>query len=402
MKAGLDTIESQATPVLTTLEPWHGAASNDRNGHLSLQLQHPEKGSLSFDLGSPLASLLQQANAALEHVPYIALAINEESAPLLAGAAVAVAQRLHEVHAAAISAGHELSKGKATIEELGSLAASGGQVVQKLQDLLAATTVQKATVDSHAAEVEQKLARVREISKDADALHQRVTAFTAQFEAFDSQMKARLEQFTTFEAATKEAERQNLDREERIDVLTGKADTMLRGATTAGLSFSLDMAREAYEARLTRTGRWFLGSVVALLVCLLPIAAQLVPGPWQQWFQPHTGTGADPWLATLGKVILLLPATWATAFFAGNYAELFHLSREYAHKAALAKAIDGFKREAPQYEQEIVAGVFMEIQENPGSRKSPAPASPQNPLTQRILEKLIQAISGKQSSRDKS
>ena len=88
----------------------------------------------------------------------------------------------------------------------------------------------------------------------------------------------------------------------------------------------------------------------------------------------------------------MLPATWATAFFAGNYAELFHLSREYAHKAAMAKAVDGFKREAPEYKEEIVAGIFMEIRDNPGSRKSPNPATPQNPLSKRILEKILDAI----------
>lgn len=96
--------------------------------------------------------------------------------------------------------------------------------------------------------------------------------------------------------------------------------------------------------------------------------------------------------------MLLIPATWATAFFAGNYAELFHLSREYAHKAALAKAVDGFKREAPEYKEEIVAGVFMEIQDNPGSRKAPAVATPQNPIGQRILSTLLEAIKTKKTN----
>lgn len=173
---------------------------------------------------------------------------------------------------------------------------------------------------------------------------------------------------------------------------------MIRGATTAGLSLSLDEARKAYEERLEKTGWWFLGSVVVLLICLLAIAGQLIPDPWQEWFKAPGGSTSDPWLATLGKVILLLPATWATAFFAGNYAELFHLSREYAHKAAMAKAVDGFKREAPEYREEIVAGVFMEIRDNPGSRKSPLPATPQNPLTARILEKLLGAIRDKKTN----
>ena len=68
------------------------------------------------------------------------------------------------------------------------------------------------------------------------------------------------------------------------------------------------------------------------------------------------------------------------------------MSREYAHKAALAKAIDGFQREAPEYRQEIVGSVFMEIQDNPGSRKAPPPATPQNPVTKKFLETVLEAI----------
>jgi hypothetical protein len=187
----------------------------------------------------------------------------------------------------------------------------------------------------------------------------------------------------------------NKTREQDIDALISKADSMIRGATTAGLSNSLDEARASYEKRLSRTGWCFLASVSVLLICLLPIAGQLVPGPWQEYFKPVAGANSDPWLAILGKIIFLLPATWATAFFSVNYAELFHLSREYAHKAAMAKAVDGFKREAPEYKEEIVAGVFMEIRENPGNRKAPEPATPQNPITQRILETLLDAIKAK-------
>lgn len=125
------------------------------------------------------------------------------------------------------------------------------------------------------------------------------------------------------------------------------------------------------------------------------LAAQLIPGPWQQYFLPvanNAASGSGPWLSAFGKLILVLPGTWATAFFAANYAELFHLSREYAHKAALAKAIDGFQREAPEYRQEIVGSVFMEIQDNPGSRKAPPPATPQNPVTKKFLETVLEAI----------
>src|SRR5690606_861359 len=176
----------------------------------------------------------------------------------------------------------------------------------------------------------------------------------------------------------------------------------IKGATSAGLASSLDSTREAYEKRLFWAGIGFLASTMILFMCALPIVAQLVPGPWQAWFSMGQDNGTDPWLSMVGKIIILLPATWATAFFAGNYAELFHLSREYAHKAAMAKAVDGFKREAPEYKEEIVAGVFMEISDNPGSRKGPEPATPQNPFTKGFLGKVPGQVKSKSANSTKA
>lgn len=251
------------------------------------------------------------------------------------------------------------------------------------------------TAQNKVEEIEAKLARTKEITKASDALETRVEEYEASFSAFQESLDSRVEAHQKFEQDAKDAKAKLEERESEIDRLIDKSDSMIKGATSAGLATSLDETKTAYEKRLRRTGRGFLFSTIVLFLCALPIVAQLVPGPWQTWFTVGHDNGMDPWLSMLGKIIILLPATWATAFFAGNYAELFHLSREYAHKAAMAKAVDGFKREAPEYKEEIVAGVFMEIRDNPGSRKSPEPASPQNPLTKRILERLLDAIKSK-------
>lgn len=395
LKSAIDTVETQSKNLQSAMEPWLGATSTDRNGHLQLQMQHPEKGGQNFDLGAPLAAIAQQVSVALDALPYIAQALGDEAIPVFAGLARTAEQHLVQAQAAAAQAKKEQASGAAAVVELKGLVERAESLVQQVQEQLSAVSSQKATVDANAAEVVQKLAQAREVSKDADTLQQRVTGFASQFEAFDAQMKTRLDLFAQFETFTKDAQRANKEREDKIAELTEKADTMIRGATTAGLSKSLEDAKGEYERRLNRTQWFFLGSVVFLLISALPIAAQLVPGPWQQFFAPSVnGTASESvhWLSALGKLILVLPGTWATAFFAANYAELFHLSREYAHKAALAKAIDGFQREAPDYKQEIVGSVFMEIQDNPGSRKAPPPATPQNPVTKKFLEKVLDAI----------
>lgn len=400
LKAAVDALEVQAQSMSSNLGPWHGAAATDRNGHLNLQLSHPEKGSTNFDLGSPLSVVNQQATVLLDALPYIAVAAGDDTAPVFGGLARAASEHLDEAKAAANGAQVELKAGTAAVAELRGLVERAGSLAKQVEDALTAVTATKGTSEQQAAEVLQKLVQVREVSKDADTLQQRVTSFASQFEAFDAQMKSRLELFAQFENATKEAQRINKEREDKIQELVDKADTMIRGATTAGLSKSLEDAKAEYEGRLAKTEKYFLGSVAFLLLSALPIAAQLIPGPWQQFFAPSSNgsvAGSGPWLSALGKLILVIPGTWATAFFASNYAELFHLSREYAHKAALAKAIDGFQREAPAYKEEIVGSVFMEIQDNPGSRKAPAAATPQNPVSKKFFELVIDAIKAKKA-----
>ncbi len=395
LKAMTDVIEAQSNAIVTALDAWQDATATDTNGHLQLQLMLPDKGSSNYDLGSPLAAIFQQCNAVLDALPLVVFVAGDDGIQVFAGIARDAEKQLALARAAAASAAKEQTSGTATAAKLKKLGEQAEILVKQIQEHLTAIGMQKTTGDSNAAEITQKLAQVREVSKSSDTLQQRVTSFVAQFDAFETQMKARLQQFAEFEAATKEAQRINGERDATIVNLIDKADTMIRGATTAGLSKSLDDAQQHYEKRLQATQWYFLCSVVFLLVCSLPIAAQLVPGPWQQYFVPHPNGGVGdsaPWLSAVGKLILVIPGTWAAAFFASNYAELFHLSREYAHKAAIAKALDGFQREAPDYKQEIVGSVFVEIQDNPGSRKAPRAATPQNPVTQKFLEKVLEAI----------
>lgn len=391
----LENIRNQVNSILANIELQADADSATVNNALHIQFNNPAKGNPAFDLGAPMAAILAQCVTLFDFEPAIAGVLGDAATPLFGSIVNSIGDQLSEAKESASAAGKELGKTKKIAEQQKALADNSQAVVQQIEALLSAAAIQKSSIDSGAAEIEQKLARAREISKDADALQQRVDGFTAQFEAFETQMKARLTQFADFEHAITESRKLNDERELSIDELTVKADTMIRGATTAGLSKSLDDAKDFYEKRLNITQRYFLLSVTFLLFCTLPIAAQFMPGPWQASFAPQPNgalTDTAPWLAALGKLMLLIPATWATAFFAGNYAELFHLSREYAHKAALAKAIDGFKREAPTYAEEIVSSVFMEIQDNPGTRKAPATATPQNPVAEKFFDKVMLAI----------
>lgn len=250
---------------------------------------------------------------------------------------------------------------------------------------------QQSTTDS--ASVTALVAQIKTTGASAQTLEQQIAAYKVKFDAFQTELDDRLEQFSQFETSTKAAIVENAKRDTEIQRLTEKADTMIRGSTTAGLSFSLEATQQRYYWRMFWARFGFLGSILFLTVSSLPLAAHLLPGLFGD-LVPAISEGAQSSpVGVLGKIVLLFPATWLTLFFAKSYSEYFHLEREYAHKATLAKAVEGFKREAPTYKEEITSSVFGEILNNPSSRKSPEPAN--HPLYEVLTKRLVELFRSK-------
>lgn len=248
-------------------------------------------------------------------------------------------------------------------------------------------------MDKEAASVNSLIAQIKTTGASAGTLEKQVAGYQASFDAFQKQLDDRNKQFSEFENNFKVALEQNVKRDDEIIQLIEKADTMIRGATTAGLSKSLDDTRKLYGRRMIGAGVGFLVSILLLAVSALPLAAHLLPGMFGDLVPAITEDAKSSAIGVLGKIILLLPGTWLTLFFSKTFTEFFHLEREYAHKAALAKSVDGFKREAPKYEEEITASVFGEILNNPSSRQSPEPA--QHPIYEVVTKRLSEWFKGK-------
>lgn len=228
--------------------------------------------------------------------------------------------------------------------------------------------------------------KIKTVGGNADSLEQQIDAYKSKFDAFQTVLDARNTDFTQFEANTKAAEKANIQREGEIDRLTKLADFMISGSTTAGLAKSMEDARRRYEKRMNGAKTGFYIAVFLLIVSAIPLVAHLLPGVFGNLIPVFDSKIDGSPYAAIGKIVLLLPATWLTAFFTKSYADFFHLEREYAHKAALAMSIDGFKRQAPKYEEEITAEVFMEIRTNPANRLGTEPAS--HPLYD-VLSKVV-------------
>jgi len=230
------------------------------------------------------------------------------------------------------------------------------------------------------------LEKTKTIATGAEKLEALVATYQSKFEAFQKGLDERNGEFVQFQTDAKAAKEANEEREQEIDRLTKNADGMISGATTAGLGKSLEDTRERYENRMNGARTGFKWSVAFLVVSALPLAAHLLPGMFGEWFPKVSDAAHASWYGVLGKILLMIPATWLTGFYTKSYADFFHLEREYAHKAALAGSIDGFKRQAPKYEEEITAEVFMEIRNNPAKGQVSEPVA--HPLYD-VLSKVV-------------
>jgi hypothetical protein len=249
----------------------------------------------------------------------------------------------------------------------------------------------QTAAQQEAAAVTTLVQQIKTTGASADTLEQQIAGYKSKFEAFQIQLDARLSQFAEFETDTKAAAEANQKRGEEVDRIIDASDKMITGATTAGLADSMEKTRARYEERMKGAKVGFYVAVAMLVVSTLPLIVHLLPGIFGPLIPVLDPKAASDPFAILGKVILMVPATWLTVFFNKSYSEFFHLEREYAHKAALAMSVDGFKRQAKKYEEEIAAEVFMEIRSNPGNRPSPEPAA--HPLYDILGKKVFEYVS---------
>jgi hypothetical protein len=217
--------------------------------------------------------------------------------------------------------------------------------------------------------------RIRGVSEDAEKLSAVVIASKGKLDIFQNELDARNQAFEKYEQLAKHVDGENQKNAIEIQRLTALADSMIAGANTVGIAVSMEEARLRYEKRMGGAAVGFVFSIALLALSALPLAAHLVPGLFGEWGSVSQDNGSAPWYSVAGKFLLLAPATWLTGFFTKAFADYFHLEREYAHKAAIAKAVEGFRRQAPKYEQEITAEVFLEVRTNPARNSAVEPVS---------------------------
>ncbi|WP_438980098.1 hypothetical protein [Polynucleobacter sp.] len=411
----LQSISTNSDQIAGHLTQSEGASVVDSSGNLSA-VQIVVNGSpiSTVDLGSPLDAisasqlgLLDQSTLALRFGRYSGSGLfvkrSEEMQSVLSRANELLDKSQEQFLA--------LQKTTSSIDEEGlkinaefKIISEKGVEVEQI----------KNQVISALGEIEGKVQKASEILTQSQDLEQKIGSSKGSLMDFEKSIGSLMSAHAGFVEEMKNSSTTNKSREAEVDRLIKKSNSMIIGATTAGLASGLEKTRSMYKTRMIFAGVGFGVSVVLLALSTIPLVAYIFPGLFKAWLTltqtipagdiKNSGiaistsvSDVNMFWSLLGKIALLFPATWLTQFFSKAYSEFFHLEREYAHKVALATAIEGFKKAAPKYEEEITAEVFMEVKSNPSSRQTPAAA--EHPILGPLGKKLGEYLSKDKDSK---
>lgn len=255
---------------------------------------------------------------------------------------------------------------------------------------------------SQLGEVQSKVIQIRETTTDATTLSTEVDNYASKFKTFDSQLESRIQTLQSSDKQTDQFLKKNQEREQQIETLITKADQMIKGATVAGLSKSFADRASKYGWQCFGARVGFYCSIFLLAISAIPLALYIFPIPTEitnfEWTKMFSSEGKLTLGGVLGRLVVLAPAVWLTSFNSKRFSELFFLYQQYNHKAAVAQSIDGFKREAPSYQEDICAAMFLELSENPSAllkkQKGGSPA-PVNPILDKIVDLTLKRVGKK-------
>lgn len=210
---------------------------------------------------------------------------------------------------------------------------------------------------------------------EAKDLSAKVTASDEDLTTFDAELDNRLKLFESFKEKTNQATVQNAAREKAIDDLIKQAESMLNGATVAGLASAFQKSSDQYAEQAEEARKSFKWAIGFLFLSTLPMLLYAIPLDLSALIPDgknaiQYGSAITITLGgILSRVLFLFPATWYASFVFRRYTKLFDLHKAYQFKANIAMSVEGFRKQAENYEQEIAAAAFLDLKVPPDSGK---------------------------------
>lgn len=133
----------------------------------------------------------------------------------------------------------------------------------------------------------------------------------------------------------------NFDKQQKnvTSELKKQIESLLPGATSAGLATSYKDAKDEYVEKIKKTTTNFTLGIVCLFIVSIVIIW------WDTSNKPDISTIHGFLVYLSYRLLLISPIVWFTSYNALQNRHLFRLQEEYAHKKAMAESFEGFKRQ---------------------------------------------------------
>lgn len=150
-------------------------------------------------------------------------------------------------------------------------------------------------------------------------------------------------------AREKHLEEFKKQQELKYKTLNDEIESLLPGATSAGLATAYHDLKESFNSPIKTYSRLFYSSITALvLVAFLSITKEV---GWLFIKFVEVTDLSELVSNILYKLPIVLPVLWLTLFASKRRSETQRLQQEYAHKEALAKSYQNFKMQIEALEQ---------------------------------------------------
>jgi len=322
--------------------------------------------------------------------------LSEDLQAKTAGAAVEASEAAESKAKATAALGEILSAKDAINSE-------GDQLKARLSEIIALTETDKTTIESLKSEIESLKADAQSQCDALSALVGDGQKDRDKLQVFAADLKNISDRLAQTESAAAAAHGKQEAYNKKVLDLIDIANKMVSGATIAGLAKAFSDERADLDRKMIWAATGFYFGIFLIMVFTSFLAAYVfqirtdITLPWK-----ISAPLADKSGVTLSgfftRAVILLGPVWMTLFSARRYQRLFDLRQQYSHKYNMAFSVEGFKQQAPTFQEQIAYWVFQIVGANPVPAKSDGRDMGQHPV-EALREWLGKTIGGLSSAK---
>jgi predicted nucleic acid-binding Zn-ribbon protein len=266
-------------------------------------------------------------------------------------------------------------------QRVAEMIASLEEKVEQGSVLLTEATLKKEAVDDLGIESSNSTEQIRDLLVESRSGGEQVQGFVGDVE----NLRAKIEKALSNASDGYETQ---LGYIRQVEELIKRAEAMVSGATVAGLAQAFSDERTSLEKDMRWAMASFIIGIVFIFLVTILLGAYVFEIPISIGSLKLSGAGSTPALGdevtiagVLSRTIILLAPFWLTLFSSRRYRSLFDLRQQYSHKYNMAFSVDGFKQQAPAYQEQIAAWVFHVVSEAPVTNtKKPGRGMDESPI----------------------